>query len=216
MRQRTPVSIMLTAMLAAVLVAGCAAKPKVEPRNSMPGVNLRITMRNLWDGEAVWMRIYIVSALAGLPDVANAAARLMTNQDRIGDAIRPYYGDSTADRLTGLLRRNVDASARVVSEAKAGHDARLTVSQSQWTANNDSIAALLAAANPNWNQDSLKSMLDDRQRLTTNELVVRLNKDYAADIDTYNAIQLQAEAIADTLAYGIIKQFPQKFPPTTE
>lgn len=42
---------------------------------------------------AIWTRSYIVSAIGGLEDQDKVLARLLRNQDEIGNAIKPYYGE---------------------------------------------------------------------------------------------------------------------------
>ena len=61
-------------------------------------------MRKLWEDHVTWTRLYIVSAVAGLPDQGATAERLLKNQEDIGDAIRPYYGDEAGDALPELLK----------------------------------------------------------------------------------------------------------------
>ena len=53
-------------------------------------------MRDLWADHVVWTRNYIIAAAAGSPDAQAAAARLLANQDQIGQAIVPYYGQPPA------------------------------------------------------------------------------------------------------------------------
>lgn len=212
MRQKTTVGLVLTAMLAAVLLTGCAAKvAPVDPMYTQSGVDFRMAMRDLWDAHTTWTRMYIVSALAGLPDAANAANRLMQNQDDIGNAVKPYYGDDAGAKLTALLKSHISLAGGVVMAAKAGDTTKLKAAQAAWVANADSIATFLAGANPNWSAQALMGMLHDHLSLTTNEAVSRLKKDWAGDVKAYDAIHQQAMMMADALSSGIIKQFPDKF-----
>ncbi len=212
MRRTTTVGLVLTAMLAAVLMAGCAAKlPPVDPMYTQAGVDFRMAMRDLWVAHTTWTRMYIVSAVAGLPDAAVAANRLMQNQDDIGNAVKPYYGDDAGAKLTALLKSHINLAAAVVTAAKGGDTTKLKAAQTAWTANADSIANFLAAANPNWPAQTLMGMLHDHLNLTTNEAVSRLKKDWAGDVKAYDAIHQQAMMMADALSSGIIKQFPDKF-----
>jgi hypothetical protein len=212
MKQRIPVSLMLTAMLAAVLVVGCATKiTPVDPMSTTSGINLRIAMRGLWDAHVTWTRLYIISAVAGMPDAPNAAARLMQNQDDIGNAIKPYYGDDAGNKLTALLKNHIGAAGAVVMAAKAGDQGKLAPAQAQWTANADSIADFLSSANPNWTRQALADMLHEHLRVTTEEAVARIKKDWAGDVRAYDSIHMQAMMMADALSSGITKQFPDKF-----
>ncbi len=212
MKSRIPVSIVLTSLLAAVLLVGCGAKTTpVDPMSTMAGINLRMAMRDLWDAHTTWTRMYIVSAVAGMPDAASAGARLMQNQEDIGNAIKPYYGDDAGNKLTALLKNHISAAGAVVTAAKAGDQKKLAPAQAQWTANADSIADFLSSANPNWPRQALADMLHEHLRVTTEEAVARIKKDWAGDVKAYDAIHKQAMMMADALSSGIIKQFPDKF-----
>ena len=57
-------------------------------------------MRVLWEEHITYTRNYIISALAGLPDTDAVAQRLLRNQDDIGNAIKPFYGDAAGNKLS--------------------------------------------------------------------------------------------------------------------
>ncbi len=212
MKRSKLVGFLPALILAAVLLVGCGTKPApADPMYSMAGVNLRMAMRDLWDAHTTWTRMYIVSAVAKMPDAATAAARLMQNQEDIGNAIKPYYGDEAGMKLTGLLKNHISTAAAVVTAAMGTDTMKLKATQAQWTANADSLADFLAAANPNWPKQALMDMLHEHLRLTTNEAVARLKKDWEGDVKNYDAIHQQAMMMADALSSGIIKQFPDKF-----
>src|SRR6185369_11812704 len=68
---------------------------------------LRMAMRKLWEDHITYTRNYIISALADLPDQDAVAQRLLKNQDDIGNAIKPFYGDAAGQKLAGLLRDHI-------------------------------------------------------------------------------------------------------------
>ena len=214
-KQRKPVGLVPAILLAAVLLVGCAAKTtQVDPMSTTAGINLRMAMRDLWNAHTTWTRMYIVSAVAKMPDAASAAARLMQNQEDIGNAIKPHYGDDAGMKLTGLLKNHISTAAGVVAAAMGTDTMKLKAAQAAWTANADSIADFLAGANPNWPKQALTDMLHEHLRVTTNEAVARIKKDWAGDVKAYDAIHMQAMMMADALSSGIIKQFPEKFEKT--
>src|SRR5262245_53923194 len=65
---------------------------------------LRTAMRKLWEDHITYTRNYIISALADLGDKDAVAKRLLKNQEDIGNAIKPYYGNDAGDKLAALLR----------------------------------------------------------------------------------------------------------------
>src|ERR1043165_2001103 len=80
-------------------------------------------MRKLWEDHITWTRLYIVSFAAGLPDTDAVAARLLKNQEDIGNAIRPVYGNDAGDKLTQLLKDHINGAVDILKAAKAGDTA---------------------------------------------------------------------------------------------
>lgn len=141
----------------------------------------------------------------------DAAAQLIQNQEDIGNAIKPYYGDDAGAKLTALLKSHVNLAAGVVMAAKGNDTTRRKSAQAMRTANADSMADFLAGNNPNWPKHALTDMLREHLCVTTDEAVARIKKDHAADVKAYDSIHQQTMMMADTLSSGIIKQFPDKF-----
>lgn len=176
-----------------------------------PVSTLRADMRKLWEDHIVWTRNYIISDLATLNDLKPVADRLLKNQDDIGDAIKPVYGDAAGAKLTSLLREHILLAVEVLNAAKAGNKAELESSSKKWYANADEIAEFLSKANPHWAKETVKDMLDKHLEYTTEEAVARLKKDWAADIAAYDKNHNHMLMFSDLLVDGIVKQFPAKF-----
>jgi len=172
---------------------------------------LKPVMRKLWEDHITYTRNYIVSALADLGDKDAVAKRLLKNQEDIGNAIKPYYGDDAGGKLTALLRDHILIATKVVDAAKSNNKEQLDAQQKNWSQNGKDIAAFLSGANPNWPKSDLEEMLQKHLDLTTGEVVGRLKKDWEADIKCYDEGHAHMLMFADALTDGIIKQFPDKF-----
>ena len=203
---KTRLSRLAGAVLLLSSIVPAMAAVKTSPAN-----DLRMSMRRLWEEHITYTRNYIISALADLPDTDSVAARLLQNQDDIGNAIKPYYGPEAGGKLTALLKDHIMIATEVVKAAKAGDKEPLEAAQAKWSANGKAIASFLSGANPNWPKPSLESMLQKHLDLTTGEVVGRLNKDWASDIKSYDEGHAHMLMFADTLTEGIVKQFPKKF-----
>jgi hypothetical protein len=208
MKTRIRSFAVLAVILGAFAAPGLAmdAMPK-----EAPAVELKLAMRVLWEDHLVYTRNYIISALADLPDATAIAARLMKNQDDIGDAIKPFYGDDAGKKLSVLLRDHISIATEVVKAAKDGNKPQLAAAQAKWTANGKDIAVFLSGANPNWPKKDLESMLQAHLDLTSGEVVGRLEKNWAKDIESYDKGHHHMLMFADMLSDGIVKQFPAKF-----
>lgn len=210
----------LSCILVVFVIAAMVSISSAEPvRGEMTGemlcnksvVDLRMAMRKLWEDHIIYTRNYIISALADLEDAGKIAERLLKNQDDIGNAIKPIYGDEAGEKLTSLLRDHILVATEVVKAAKMGNNEELAKANKKWEANAVDIASFLSGANPNWPKQDLVNMLYKHLALTTGEVVSRLKKEWVADIDFYDKGHEHMLMFADTLTNGIVKQFPNKF-----
>jgi hypothetical protein len=169
-------------------------------------------MRTLWEDHITWTRLFIVSAVADLPDKGPTTERLLRNQSDIGNAVKPYYGDAAGDKLTALLKEHITTAAELASAAKMHDTTKQKSATKRWYANADEIAAFLSGANPkNWHAAEMKAMMHDHLDLTAAEVVARLKSDWTADIASYEKVHEQILKMADMLSDGIIRQFPKNF-----
>ena len=197
---------------AAIVVSPAADADPASAASRASRATFHDAMRELWEDHIVWTRMVIVSVVDELPDTSQAVDRLLTNQDEIGDAIKPFYGDAAGEALSALLREHIAGAADLLAAAKAGDQAAIDAAAAAWYANGDEIAAFLATANPkNWPVASMEVMMRDHLDLTLAEAVARLEGRYVDDIAAYDAIHAQILHMADMLSDGIVAQFPGRF-----
>jgi hypothetical protein len=226
-KMKKEITFLLTSALILVCASGLtyAAKEKMgssqtkaatmstemkSEKFEMNEMHLKMTMRKLWEDHITFTRCYIVSSLAGLDDASAVADRLMKNQQDIGNAIKPFFGDAAGDQLAKLLKEHISEAADVVAAAKSGNKSDLTKAQAKWHKNADDIATFLSNANSNWPKKEMTDMLYKHLDYTTDEVVARLNKNWNADIAAYDKGHDHMLMFADMLSKGIIKKFPEK------
>src|SRR5215468_10433919 len=129
---------LIAVIIASLMGSGAVAQQTHRPSSATTGVGLaasaeaqpivelKMAMRKLWEEHITYTRNFIISALAGLPDTDAVAQRLLKNQDDIGDAIKPFYGDDAGKKLSTLLRDHILIAADVVKAAKADNKQLLT------------------------------------------------------------------------------------------
>jgi hypothetical protein len=209
---------MVTAAL--ILVAATASTPHPADAAVAHGaVGARVAfhdaMRKLWEDHIVWTRQYIVSAatLPGdLADIGPTTDRLLANQDDIGDALKPFYGEAAGDQVTALLRDHILTAAELIAAAKAGDADAVDAASTAWYANAHDIAVALHDLNPDhWTLADLDAMMKEHLDLTLEEAVARLQGRYADDIAAYERVHAEILSMADMLSDGIIAQFPSRF-----
>lgn len=210
-------------VIVALIIGGAAGyfigghKTVIGPTAYTSGLNqnqvsLASAMRKLWEDHITWTRLYIVEAVAGLPGVNDTAARLLKNQEDIGNAVKAYYGDDAGNKLTALLKEHITGAVAVLTAAKAGDKAKLDDASKKWYANGDEIASFLSAANPqNWPLADMKAGMKMHLDLTLGEAVDQLQGKYADAVRDYDKVHDHILGLADLLSSGIVKQFPSKF-----
>jgi hypothetical protein len=203
--------VLLSVTMAALL--GAVGGPALAAEGGkMDQSQLRADMRKLWDDHITWTRQWIVSFAAGLPDQEAASARLMQNQVDIGNAIKPFYGDAAATKLTGLLKEHITGAVELVKAAKGGDAAKIDAAKKKWYQNGDEIATFLSGANPtHWPLADLKSGMKMHLDTTLQEAQDRLAGKWNEDVKSYDRVKEHMLGFADTLTKGIVAQHPDRF-----
>ena len=188
--------------------ASHASPPAISPEE----LALRQDMRKLWEDHITWTRLAVISLTTDSPDTQASVGRLLRNQADIGNAIKPYYGKAAGTKLTALLREHILIAADLIAAARKGDQEALASQQARWRANADEIAGFLSGANPgSWKPAEMRAMMRSHLRLTTDEVVARLTKNWAADVRWYDRIHVQILHMADMLSDGLVAQFPARF-----
>ena len=187
----------------------------VSSKTTAKQAKFQDAMRKLWEDHITWTRLAMVSLahdLPDLPDLPATQARLLKNQEDIGNAIKPYYGRAAANQLTALLEEHITGAVAVLAAAKAGDQALIEQRSAEWHRNGNEIADFLHDANPrHWAQRTMRAMMKTHLDDTLSEAVHRLQGNYAADIRDYESIHDHILEMADHLTDGIVQQFPRRF-----
>jgi hypothetical protein len=172
---------------------------------------VRLALRKLWSDHVIWTRDYIIAAVAGAPDADAAAGRLLANQEDIGAAIAGFYGKDAGDRLTALLKEHILIAVDLVAAAKSGDQAAFATHDARWTRNIETIAGFLASANPNWKESDVLDLLALHLKLTKDETVARISRDWAADVKAFDDIFTEIMVLSDAIHEGLAAQFADRF-----
>lgn len=172
---------------------------------------LRSAMRSLWEDHVLYTRSVVTSMLANLPDKDVVTARLLRNQDDIGNAIKPFYGSAAGDELARLLKEHIVVAAKVVTAARSGDQVALSAAQQRWIKNGGELADFLGKANPSWRKPEIADMLKMHLQFLTRQVVARLKGDWEEDIQAYDEGDTHMRMFADRLTAGIVAQFPARF-----
>ena len=73
------------------------------------------------------------------------------------------------------------------------------------------MANAFSSINPFYPRETIRHMLHEHLRLTTEEVAARLKKDYRADIKAYDMVKKEILNMSQFFVNGIVKQFPNLF-----
>ena len=169
-------------------------------------------MHKLWADHMQWTYA-TVDAYFNNPNALNAQlTRLLKNQEDIGAAIVPYYGQAAGDQLAVLLKGHINGAVPVLEAAKNNDQAALGVAVTNWRANAKEIADFLSGANPQyWEQSHMREHMDSHITQTTAYSVDLLQQNYSQAVIDYDVAFNHMMHQATYLAEGIAKQYPNKF-----
>lgn len=204
-------SLLLPALALALATPASAHEEKGSARMTEP--QLREGMRKLWEDHVTYTAFFYTAVINGGDDAGKLAERLLRNQDDIGNAVKPFYGEGAGNKLSALLRDHILVAADLVKAAKAGNAAAQEQATKRWYVNADEIAVFLSSANPFWQHKALQDALHGHLAMTTDAVVAKLHKDTARAIVAYDKGHEHMLMVADVLSAGIVKQFPARFGP---
>ena len=204
-------TLFLILSLFALTMQSCK-KDVIDPTTTGKYRELDDAMHQLWSDHMQYT-FQTVDAYFNNNTALNASlTRLLKNQEDIGAAIVPYYGQAAGDQLTNLLKGHINGAVPVLEAAKNGNQAALDAAVANWRANGKEIADFLSAANPaNWEQSHMRMHMDDHLTKTITYSVDLLQKNYSQATIDYDAAYNDMMHFAHSLADGIAKQFPDKF-----
>ncbi|MBX2930542.1 MAG: hypothetical protein KF781_01195 [Chitinophagaceae bacterium] len=184
----------------------------VDPTSSAAFRQFGDAMHKLWADHMQYTYLTVDAFFNNNTALNAQLTRLLKNQEDIGAAIVPYYGQAAGDQLTVLLKGHINGAVPVLTAAKNGDQTALDAAVAAWRVNGKEIADFLSAANPeNWEQSHMRIHMDDHLTKTIAYSVSLLQTDYAQASINYDAAFSDMMHFADQLAVGIAKQFPNKF-----
>lgn len=204
----------LLASALACTIPGIASSEDTHGTDAVPAKALAAqnALRDLWVDHIFWVRNVVQARVADDADRAEIAEQqVVANAKAIAGAIAPYYGQAASDALFELLAGHWGAIDDYLDATLADDGAKQSAASKRLAANADEIAAFLSGANPNWPVDTLRGLLAAHGAHHVQQIEQLVAKQYAEEALTWTAMKDHMYVIADALAAGIAKQFPEKF-----
>jgi hypothetical protein len=215
MRRAVPLSVILLASG----IAGCAhthsaAGSLAVATTSAPRSVLYQNERTVWSDQVVWTRQYIAATGTDDRSARIARNRLALNAEAIGGMLTPYYGVTAGAGLTTMLKVQFGITAALIHAEKSGDPEQKEELERRLHENSNAIARFLAGLNPFWSPTELESLLNQTFALDLSARDIVIHKDGHLDRDEMarDGSLSQARELADVIAEGIVRQFPDGQP----
>ena len=178
---------------------------------SVQAPKLQAALRDLWHGHVMHTREYALAMHAHKPVAAKAAAdAVVANAKQISDAVAGFYGKAAGTRMLELLGGHWGAVQALTDARAKGDNAAGDKATADLTANAGEIAKFLAGANPNLPEADVRGLLVAHGAHHLQQVQQIMAGDMRAEAQTWKAMQLHMDTIADALAGAIARQFPAK------
>ena len=186
--------------------------PKAHNKTfSKSQLNLINSLRLLWEQHALWTRSVIVSIAFGLPDMDLVTQKLFGNSKDLGQIFETYYGRTIATNFVNIFKEHLEITVELVKAIKANDNDAAADAEQRWYQNANEIAAFLYGLNYFWSIKERRKMLKEHLKLVKAEAINILTGNYEDGIEVYDEMERQTLEMADEMAKGMFKQFPNRF-----
>ena len=212
MKRQIALLLSVTLALALPGLASANAENAAHASASLTLADAKAAQRDLWIGHVFWVRNVVDARFEGNASEAKVAEQqVVANAQAIAASIEPFYGKAASEKLFTLLAGHWGAISDYLDATRANRKAGQDAAFKQLVANADEIAGFLSGANPNLPFDVLKGLLMAHGSHHVQQIGEFKARDYDAEAKTWAAMTSHMYVIADALAEGIAKQFPDKF-----
>ena len=168
-------------------------------------------MRLAWSQHVYWTRMLLISIAQRLADQSDVTDRLLRNPKDIEGIFAEFYNKETASAIARLLTEHLIIGAELITALRDGQTDEAKGLDGKWHKNADEMVGAFSSINPFFKYDEMRDMLYKHLALTTEEVSMRLKKEYKKDIEAFDKAEKEALSMADYFTRGIIEQFPQMF-----
>lgn len=188
------------------------AKNLTKVQKTLAYQELNQSMRELWSAHMYWTLITVDAFFNDPNGLESKLGRLLQNQQDIGNAVIPFYGEEAGKQLAKLLTEHIEGAVPVLQAAQANDEKALDVAVKDWYRNANEIGEFLASANPkHWTAEETKAGLEMHISHTIDYAVNILKGDYKTAFESYEEALQHMLVLGDILSDGLSKQFPKHF-----
>ena len=197
----------------AVLIFGFSQPGIAAAPDRVAVLETKMALRDLWVEHVFWIRSYVMATHAHDPVQSRVAEQeVVSNAKALAATITPFYGQAASDKLFDLLAGHWGAVRDYNTATLAHSTANQEKATAKIVANAHEIARFLSGANPNLPEDAVFGLLSSHGGHHISQINEISGRDFAGEAKTWHAMRHHMLVIADAIADGIAKQFPDHFP----
>jgi len=190
--------------MAAMAAATAPAAPVAAPK-------LQAALRTLWEGHAVHTREYALAVHAHDAAKAKAAEEaVVANAKQLAEAVGGFYGKAAGDQTLQLLAGHWGGVKALTDATATNNSAAEQKAMADLNTNVTAIAKFFSSANPNLPENAVQGLFATHVAHHASDIQQIMKGDTKDEQATWATMQAHMDTIADALASGIAKQFPDK------
>lgn len=207
-------ALILAATLAVALPDFASAHDRTATDSTTTATlaDTKAALRDLWVSHIFWVRNVVDARFEGNERAAKVAERqVVANAKAIAGSIEPFYGAGASEKLFGQLAGHWGAISDYLDATRADSKTDQDTAFQQLVDNANEIATFLGGANPHLPVDTLRSLLTAHGSHHVQQIRQFDAGQFKQEAETWAMMKDHMYVIADALAGGIAKQFPDKF-----
>jgi hypothetical protein len=164
-------------------------------------------LRLLYSQATMWTRAYIVSVFSDMEDIEVVENRLYESGRDLSNLFRVYFSDDISNQFENHIREYYNYFIETVQYLKVNNMDLASESEDKWRSKGVELAQFLSSINPYWELQQFLDLIQDHIDMTKDQIMQRLNKEYALEVYHYDFIEYHSLMIADIISAGIINLF---------
>ncbi len=174
-------------------------------------VDLRVALNNALREHVNVAGVALRNVFTESPDADAAVAALDKNSIEVAGLVGSVYGDEAEESFLDLWRQHINFFANYTTAAKAGDQAGMDQALEDLAGYGEAASNFFESANPNLPKSAVKPLLVEHRDVVIETINFIGAGDFDAAYLKLGEAADQVNKIADALAGGIEKQFPDKF-----
>jgi hypothetical protein len=176
---------------------------KQTPKVVAVQIDLKSALRKLFTDHGVWTKFVLNAIVDGTADVNAGLARLMRNQEDIGNAVAMVAGQEYGSGLTVLLKQHISLAGDVMKAAVA-NDPQLQTKIDLLFANSILVGRALSILNPvKLPVDEMVTMFNRHNQFVIEMTTSRIAGKYEDEVRLFDGYYNELLELSDALFHAL-------------